>query len=261
MPRHWRCANGHAWTGELGALTYCPDCGSADVYEVRPQYDSTAAASVDAGGHTLVQRIEKPRLVAEKAAAGTVADTLIQAPAAPTNVGDTLIQPGLRAGDTFVQPRDAGTTIMQVFVPADDGNTVIQAPVQESKDASTLDMPVLQAQDATVHQPGSSTADDDRPTVLAPPPTTPPAPAMKETFVYQVPVESSEASTPAETPTLDAPGGSSHRTADYASTVSYHRPAGEHRTGTVRVGHAGGPANSAAGSRQGWPEDPASRGL
>src|SRR5437588_7886456 len=35
MSRYWRCGDGHHWTGELGALLACPECGSADVYEVR----------------------------------------------------------------------------------------------------------------------------------------------------------------------------------------------------------------------------------
>jgi hypothetical protein len=56
MPRHWRCANGHAWTGELGALTYCPDCGSADVFEVRPPAPAGRPAPAPvASDQTLVQ--------------------------------------------------------------------------------------------------------------------------------------------------------------------------------------------------------------
>ena len=70
MPRHWRCANGHDWTGDLGALTYCPDCGSADVYEVRPQLQADADP------------------VAPRPAA--VDQTFVQPPTPSAAVGDTL---------------------------------------------------------------------------------------------------------------------------------------------------------------------------
>src|SRR6202043_2607632 len=106
MPRHWRCSNGHAWTGDLGALTYCPDCGSADVYEVRPEWPATEPPSpVPAAYRTFVQSPATPAGVgdpfvqplasaAKPAAAG---DTLIQAPALAADVGDTLSQPALAA--------------------------------------------------------------------------------------------------------------------------------------------------------------------
>src|SRR5437868_2257090 len=55
MSRHWRCGNTHDWVGDLGALTYCPICGSADVYEVRgplPEDQQPAAAPASAAAET-----------------------------------------------------------------------------------------------------------------------------------------------------------------------------------------------------------------
>src|SRR5204863_1657901 len=96
MPRHWRCANGHAWTGDLGALTYCPDCGSADVYEVRPQWPPADRRPAppdtdDAANRTMVQPAAGP----QAAPPTEVSDTLIQpipAPADASTIGDTLVQ-------------------------------------------------------------------------------------------------------------------------------------------------------------------------
>src|SRR5438105_7607161 len=121
MPRHWRCTNGHTWAGELGALTYCPDCGSADVYEVRPPLQAEASPAHAPGspdlGQTFVQ--SAPASVGDtyvqpvpSAFAAKVGDTLLQTPAALADMGATLVQPPL-PGDTLMQPAaasDPGTT-------------------------------------------------------------------------------------------------------------------------------------------------------
>src|SRR3954470_6953011 len=98
MPRQWRCANGHAWAGDLGALTFCPDCGSADVYEVRPRWADAPAA---------------PPAAAAAAAAG---QTIVQSRAAPPAAGDTLVQPAFGAapsgpGDTMAQAPAANSNV------------------------------------------------------------------------------------------------------------------------------------------------------
>src|SRR5215207_10112591 len=122
MPRNWRCANGHAWTGDLGALTFCPDCGTADVYEVRPEYhsgehpalkDAPPPPADDAFGRTFIQM--RPH------AAG---DTFVQAPPRPSGPvadGGTIIQAAPGAAE-----------------PAAGGGTIIQVPAYPSL-AATLD--------------------------------------------------------------------------------------------------------------------------
>ena len=118
MPRNWRCANGHAWTGDLGALTYCPDCGSSDVYEVRPQYESavTPLTDVEAAApseRTYVQPAAgKPGSAVERPTTANVGDTFVQSPSLKSNVGDTLVQTPAEktsVGDTFVQPALSGS--------------------------------------------------------------------------------------------------------------------------------------------------------
>ena len=171
MPQHWRCSNGHAWTGDLGALTYCPDCGSADVYEVRPQYESLPSAPATAPATDAADRIyvQPATVKIGPPAEANVGDTMMQAPVISANVGDTLTQPAVNVGDTFIQPADAGTTLVQAYVPDDDGTTLMQAPVFENgdeasgetllqtprkpKDDSTLEMLIPNA-DGTIHQPG-----------------------------------------------------------------------------------------------------------
>src|SRR5215207_5943580 len=130
MPRNWRCANGHAWTGDLGALTFCPDCGTADVYEVRPEYhsgehpalkDAPPPPADDAFGRTFIQPAAAP-------AAGTgdtfiqmrphaAGDTFVQAPPVAAGAGDTLMQPVLEVSTDEMlaappfDPADPGTTL------------------------------------------------------------------------------------------------------------------------------------------------------
>src|SRR4051812_8756823 len=168
MPRHWRCAKGHAWTGELGALTYCPDCGSADVFEVRPKLPADepepAAAASD---RTFVQPAGDPR--ADSAAA--IGDTLIQAPAAPADAGDTLIQPApaAAADDTYVQlgadepaEADGSTTLIQVYVPAPDAGGTVVPPGDSQPGGPAADGGTL------VQAPVPAGPAADGPTVLAP---------------------------------------------------------------------------------------------
>ena len=82
MSRHWRCAHGHTWTGELGALTFCPECGSADVYEVRRPDQTLDGNDPPDHGQTLVQ----------------------PSPASP---GQTFVQPQHgKPGETFRQSFD-----------------------------------------------------------------------------------------------------------------------------------------------------------
>ncbi len=255
MPRHWRCANGHAWTGDLGALTFCPDCGSADVYEVRPQYDSTPSApaansGADAPDRTFIQPAAgRPGPVAAKPATPAIADTLIQHLPHPGGVGDTFIQPpdpgttlvqiylSQNEGGTLVQapapgdhPAGAGTTLVQAAVQgtesAAEGATLVQVPPDRSmKDMSTLDLPPLNVDDATVNRPATPDSVEDGRTLITPPVTS----DTKETYLYQPPADGgSVPPTPAETRTLDAPGGNgpSSRTTDYPETVSLQQPVG-----------------------------------
>src|SRR5262245_9137590 len=105
MPRHWRCAHGHTWVGDLGALTFCPECGSAAVYEVRLPGQTLAGDAPPGPGQTFLQ----------------------QPPAGP---GQTFVQspPADHSGKTFVQPQPAGPG--QTFVqppPVKAGDTFIQA--------------------------------------------------------------------------------------------------------------------------------------
>ena len=247
MPRQWRCANGHAWTGDLGALTYCPDCGSADVYEVRPQYESSpnvsAGAPPKAGQQTFIQPAGGPRagdtliqpLLAQPSV--HVPDTLVQIPALPADVGGTEIHPALVSDGTMVQPvaTDSSTTAHQVYVPSGDDATMVQAPIAEGgtliqeppakKDESTLDMPAFGAVPATLDQPTAGGSAADGPTLLAPSANPPPA---AETRVYRAsPADAgSVLPHPADAPTLDGsgPDGPSNRTADYPSTISLSGP-------------------------------------
>jgi serine/threonine-protein kinase len=105
MSRHWRCANAHDWTGDLGALTYCPECGSADVYEVRPPLPAdrplapaaALAPSAVAGampppppsGDSILDQTWVQEAPAALTASGAPDDTLVQAPApAPSRVAN-----------------------------------------------------------------------------------------------------------------------------------------------------------------------------
>jgi serine/threonine protein kinase len=192
MPRHWRCANGHEWTGDLGALTFCPDCGSADVYEVRPQWSGAGPPMAErvaqtfaqpalpkSVGDTLAQpampsvaakqvgdTLVQPSLPPGKPAA--VGETMIQAPALSAEVGQTLEQPALpeHSGDTLAQSADeidAGTTQVQVYIPLDAANQTLEQAALSPGNGQTLEQPALADTDGMVIQPPAtkepSTAD------------------------------------------------------------------------------------------------------
>src|SRR5262245_61345936 len=94
MPRHWRCAHGHTWTGDLGALTFCPECGSADVYEVRRPGQTLDGNDPPGHGQTFVQP-----------AAASPGQTFVQP--APHGPGQTFVQPlAENPDDTFIQRLD-----------------------------------------------------------------------------------------------------------------------------------------------------------
>jgi eukaryotic-like serine/threonine-protein kinase len=264
MPRNWRCANGHTWTGDLGALTFCPDCGSSDVYEVRPQYQSGAVPSSAAAAATGDQTFIQPAAVnqgasasgrsgqssvgdtltqpvfsagAANAGAANAGDTLAQPFAQPSSVGDTYVQPAFRSSDTLVQSPDPGTTQHQAFQPETDGGTLIQTPAvgfDRSEGEGTLVQAPIQSDPSTLDMPilGNEIHTLDQPTgTTAEGPTfvAPNAPPFAETRMFAAPpVDGGSApQTPADTPTLDSPGadGALFRTADYPSTVSVHRGA------------------------------------
>jgi len=143
MPRNWRCTNGHAWTGELGALTFCPECGSADVYEVRGPLQPSATPSDQGlgtpdGGATFIQTAA-PR----RGAPTSIGDTFVQGysqAGRAANLPDdcTFIQPALSGGDTFVQAAAANSGTTQVQVPAtgDGGDTIHQTVAHSSPDGT-----------------------------------------------------------------------------------------------------------------------------
>src|SRR5437588_401504 len=89
MPRHWRCANGHTWTGDLGALTFCPECGSTDVYEVRQPGHGEDDAAPGQGTFVFDPAAGANQTVVQQAAAASD-QTFIQPP--PAKPGETIIQ-------------------------------------------------------------------------------------------------------------------------------------------------------------------------
>src|SRR5439155_8305342 len=130
MPRHWRCAHGHTWTGELGALTFCPECGSTDVYEVR-RPGQPADGDAPPGQGTFVF----------DPAAGPD-QTYIQTPeAAP---GQTFVQPPpVKSGETFIQAFDRSTATTEA--PSDitiNQPAVGQAAVAQPAPAGSSDSEV-----------------------------------------------------------------------------------------------------------------------
>jgi serine/threonine protein kinase/tetratricopeptide (TPR) repeat protein len=269
MPRQWRCANNHTWTGELGALTFCPDCGSSDVYEVRPEYHSLATPVAAPTSNSAIKQPTSDETFVQPARPATADDTFVQ-PVAPAaaKIADTLIQPALKAtqiGDTVVQQAVAetlvqrfgasepGTTEEQAYLRKEQGDSIrasneqtgsdttfVQAPatgvdatlVQAPSvtDASTLDIPAIASNSGTMIQmtSGQSSDQSSRPTV------SPPAGTV-ETRIFK-PGSSGGSRTafdPAVTPTLDGTGldAPAFRTAEYAPTVSVHKPGASQQAG------------------------------
>jgi serine/threonine protein kinase/tetratricopeptide (TPR) repeat protein len=250
MPRQWRCANGHTWAGELGALTFCPDCGTNDVYEVRPEYHSVEVlpGADDSVGHTFVQApLRSPTaddtyMQPVMPPAAKVGDTLIQGPVPAASAGDTVVQPIV--SDTLMQrvpTADPGTTEEQAYLrkdgesqsskskPATDGATFVQAPVLP--DPSTLEMP-LEKDNATLIQSPSARSND---LSLLSTMTAPPA-GTTETRVFTPATRPADGNAPADSataPTLDGTGldAPAFRTADYMPTVGVPKSEGIRQVG------------------------------
>jgi serine/threonine protein kinase len=128
MPRHWRCAHGHTWVGELGALTFCPECGSADVYEVRLPGQTLVGDAATGSGQTVMQSPTGP------------GQTFVQSP--PAGTGQTLLlQPSVGSAQTFVQPS-----------PAKPSDTLIQSHDRAAAPNESSDI--------TLNQPGVSAVAD-----------------------------------------------------------------------------------------------------
>src|SRR5439155_649177 len=137
MPQHWRCANGHTWVGELGALTFCPECGSTDVYEVRPPEPTPVtrrAKSPPRSDETLHQPAETGQ--------GTFVFDPAAAAQRPAPSGDTISQATEPRDDTLeFEPEDevTGATALVTADDADDPSRTADLPAAAPDDATALD--------------------------------------------------------------------------------------------------------------------------
>lgn len=279
MPRHWRCNNGHDWTGDLGALTYCPECGSSDVFEIRPRFGPATRSAVTLSNtdQTIVQQ------AAPQPTSDTTADSPVRV-APLMNSGEMPIQTQPPdSSETFVSAAfdevDPGTTMVQVFVPFTPSDTLVQEPAPLIED-STLDAPPIPlANDRTMQQPSleDSTADLEVPvtqsaTLVQPPPAGPAADgptavispsASAETIAYPENAKNDPAdggSLPrgaADTPTLDHPSakqvypdGPSMLTAEMHGTLPSPPVAGGRGAGISEAETRPGFAARARDSRQ-----------
>lgn len=142
MPRQWRCSNGHSWTGEIGALTYCPECNSHDVFEVRapgakseppPGTGSSESVYARSRRHRPKKRFDPP----PQKPPTENGQTLIQSPTG--NPADqTTIQappPDPTSRTTGQPPAAKDLSTKELIVPTD--------PVAPSEGISTSEYPAL----------------------------------------------------------------------------------------------------------------------
>ena len=142
MARHWRCANGHTWTGEIGALTYCPECNSHDVFEVRAPGAADATLHMDA---TSAKTFSQPRRAPKDAPQKP-------RPAAPDPNMQALVPPNPMGASTIIQPPAGRSDATAVQFPAAAADTTVtqmpaatspgQTPVQPS-DSSKISTQVI----------------------------------------------------------------------------------------------------------------------
>lgn len=153
MARQWRCANGHAWTGEIGALTLCPECNSRDVFEVRVPgaSDPPPPEAIDADttySQSRRHRRKKRVSPSPRAASNDSGTTLIQPLSANAPAQEHNPTPARKDLSTqeFVVPPPPGSSSPEmstqeypVLHPADQSTVVIAAlPTTPNPTGDTL---------------------------------------------------------------------------------------------------------------------------
>jgi serine/threonine protein kinase/tetratricopeptide (TPR) repeat protein len=119
MARNWRCANGHAWVGEIGALTFCPECNSRDVYEIRT------------GG-------EEPSLVPPTDGAEETFSKPHRAHEAPNGGANRSAPPPATSAPVIAKPTDQSQlSTKELHVAPADQSTVMIAPATANNAGST----------------------------------------------------------------------------------------------------------------------------
>jgi eukaryotic-like serine/threonine-protein kinase len=154
MARHWRCTNGHTWMGDIGALTYCPECNSRDVFEIRTKAGDEPTIQIEAASaKTFSQPRRAPKdasPVRPPAPKDANAETFVQPKPAGAS-GQTVIQPlSGRSESTSVQFPKAAAESTVTQIPAGDvsNRTLVQSG--EPGQISTHELPIPSASESTM---------------------------------------------------------------------------------------------------------------